>query len=117
MVATPDVKLFNIMVHVLNETNRHAGHADILREQLDGAVGTDAGGTDLHGPDTTFWENHCAEIERAAQAAARTTSRPGMIRGSAMRARLHWVLVLVGLVLVLGACSSGSGEQTTRSTR
>ena len=35
----PDVKLFNILVHVLTETNRHAGHADILREQLDGAVG------------------------------------------------------------------------------
>ena len=66
----PHVKLFNIMVHVLNETNRHAGHADILREQLDGAVGTDAGGTELHGPDPTFWQNHCAEVERAAQAAA-----------------------------------------------
>jgi hypothetical protein len=35
----PDVKLFNVMVHILNETNRHAGHADILREQLDGATG------------------------------------------------------------------------------
>ena len=33
----PDVTLFNVMVHVLTETNRHAGHADILREQLDGA--------------------------------------------------------------------------------
>jgi hypothetical protein len=32
----PDVKLFNVLVHVLTETNRHAGHADILREQLDG---------------------------------------------------------------------------------
>jgi Protein of unknown function (DUF664) len=34
-----DVKLFNIMVHVLSDTTRHAGHADILREQLDGATG------------------------------------------------------------------------------
>src|SRR4051794_28252126 len=67
----PDGKLFNVMVHVLNETNRHAGHADILREQLDGAVGTVAGGMDLSGRDTTFWENHRAEIERAAQAADR----------------------------------------------
>src|SRR5690242_14398742 len=39
----PDVKLFNIMVHILSETSRHAGHADILREQLDGAIGTDPG--------------------------------------------------------------------------
>lgn len=32
----PDVKLFNVLVHVLTETNRHAGHADVLREHLDG---------------------------------------------------------------------------------
>ena len=37
----PDVTLFNIIVHVLTETSRHAGHADILREQIDGLVGTD----------------------------------------------------------------------------
>jgi hypothetical protein len=65
----PHVKLFNIMVHVLNETNRHAGHADILREQLDGAVGTEAGSTPLHGRDTIFWENYRAQIEQAAKAA------------------------------------------------
>ena len=35
----PNVKLFNIMVQIVGETNRHAGHADILREQLDGRVG------------------------------------------------------------------------------
>ncbi|PPK65282.1 DinB family protein [Actinokineospora auranticolor] len=37
----PDVTLFAVLVHLLTETNRHAGHADILREQLDGAVGVD----------------------------------------------------------------------------
>lgn len=28
-----------ILVHMVEETGRHAGHADILREQLDGATG------------------------------------------------------------------------------
>jgi hypothetical protein len=28
-----------ILVHLVEELGRHAGHADILREQLDGAVG------------------------------------------------------------------------------
>ena len=65
----PDVKLFNILVHVLTETNRHAGHADILREQLDGAVGTEAGSSALQGRDGTFWESHRAKVERAAKAA------------------------------------------------
>lgn len=28
-----------VLVHMIEETGRHAGHADILREQIDGAVG------------------------------------------------------------------------------
>ena len=28
-----------LLVHMVEETGRHAGHADILREQIDGAVG------------------------------------------------------------------------------
>jgi hypothetical protein len=58
----PDVSLFDVLVHMLTETSRHAGHADILREQLDGAVG-------IAVQDTAFWENRRAEIERAARAA------------------------------------------------
>jgi hypothetical protein len=65
----PDVKLFNILVHVLTETSRHAGHADILREQLDGAVGTEAGSTAPPGRDAAFWESHRGRIEQAARAA------------------------------------------------
>ncbi|HEX5614563.1 MAG TPA: DinB family protein [Acidimicrobiia bacterium] len=33
------VSLRWILVHMIEETARHAGHLDILREQLDGAVG------------------------------------------------------------------------------
>nr|WP_324801930.1 DUF664 domain-containing protein [Stackebrandtia sp.] len=28
-----------VLVHLIEELARHAGHADILREQIDGAVG------------------------------------------------------------------------------
>jgi len=65
----PDVKLFNILVHLLTETNRHAGHADILREQLDGATGQAA---DLRRPqrDAAFWEARRARFEQAARAAS-----------------------------------------------
>ena len=57
----PDVLLLNVMVHVLTETNRHAGHADILREQLVGP-----------GPsryDDAGWAAHRARIEDAARRA------------------------------------------------
>jgi hypothetical protein len=63
------VKLFNIVVHILSETNRHAGHADILREQLDGAVGTDPQSAALAGFDAAYWQNQYAKIEQAAKAA------------------------------------------------
>jgi hypothetical protein len=65
----PAVKLFNILVHLLTETNRHAGHADILREQLDGAVGMDAESMASQEQDVAFWEDRRAKIERAARAA------------------------------------------------
>jgi Protein of unknown function (DUF664) len=65
----PDTKLFNILVHILTEINRHAGHADILREDLDGAVGTDPQGTAAPEYDAAFWADRCAQIEQAARAA------------------------------------------------
>ncbi|HEY3611189.1 MAG TPA: DinB family protein [Pseudonocardiaceae bacterium] len=60
----PDVTLFNVLVHILTETSRHAGHADIMREQLDGAVAFAA----QPAKDAVFWENRRATIERAARA-------------------------------------------------
>jgi hypothetical protein len=37
--TTDPMSLRWILVHMVEETARHAGHADILREQLDGATG------------------------------------------------------------------------------
>jgi len=66
----PDVQMFSIMVHVLNDTTRHAGHADILREQLDGQTGVAAGQQEQI--DTVARDAYCAKIERAARAACPT---------------------------------------------
>jgi hypothetical protein len=57
----PDVNLFSVMVHVLNDTTRHAGHADIVREQLDGRTGVAAGQQEqIH---DIAREAHCAMVE------------------------------------------------------
>jgi hypothetical protein len=71
------VTLFNIMIHILNETNRHAGHADILREQLDGRTGTRAEYEEPN--DVAAREAYCRKVEQAARAAdaARTRDRRG----------------------------------------
>ncbi|MFJ1596926.1 DinB family protein [Streptomyces sp. NPDC088261] len=60
--------LFAVLVHVLGETNRHAGHADILREGLDGRTGM----RPEHEPriDEAARAAHRAKIERAAESAA-----------------------------------------------
>ena len=35
----PEVTLHRVLIHMIAETNRHAGHADILRELIDGVTG------------------------------------------------------------------------------
>jgi hypothetical protein len=73
-----EVKLFNIMVHILSDTTRHAGHADILREQLDGALGVNARDASSVEDDSALWKARRATIEQAAKAAdsANAPSQP-----------------------------------------
>ncbi|WP_030218266.1 DinB family protein [Streptomyces bikiniensis] len=64
--------LFAVMVHVLGETNRHAGHADILRENVDGRTGMrPEHETQI---DEEARAAHFAKIERAARAAVPASS-------------------------------------------
>ncbi|WP_433573926.1 DinB family protein [Streptomyces sp. CA-251247] len=63
----PNTNLFAIMVHVLGESIRHAGHADILREGLDGRTGVRA---ENEMPiDEEARAAYCAKIEQAARSA------------------------------------------------
>lgn len=39
LVAPEAMTMRWVLVHMVEETGRHAGHADILREQIDGSVG------------------------------------------------------------------------------
>ena len=73
--SRPDVTLFTVMIHVLQETTRHAGHADILREQLDGRTGLRA--EYEQEIDTAARATHRAKIERAAQAATGSAGHAG----------------------------------------
>ncbi len=60
-----DVKLFAMMIHVLRETTRHAGHADILRDQLDGRTGVTPDYVEQI--DMAAREAYRAKLERAAR--------------------------------------------------
>ncbi|MER5942663.1 DinB family protein [Streptomyces sp. NPDC001928] len=64
----PNTNLFAVMVHVLGESNRHAGHADILREGLDGRTGVRPEYEQQI--DEEARAAYCAKIEQAARSAA-----------------------------------------------
>ncbi|QDN82573.1 DinB family protein [Streptomyces sp. S1A1-7] len=63
-----NTNLFAIMVHVLGETNRHAGHADILREGVDGRTGMRPEHEMQIDEDART--AYCAKIEQAARSAS-----------------------------------------------
>jgi uncharacterized damage-inducible protein DinB len=66
------VTLQRVLVHVIAETHRHAGHADIVRELIDGAVGWQPGNDNMPPGDQAWWETYRSQLERVAQQA-----RPG----------------------------------------
>ena len=64
------VTLGQIIVHMSLDEARHAGHADILREQLDGAVGLRSEGNNLPEWDEQRWADYVARLTRIAEAHA-----------------------------------------------
>jgi hypothetical protein len=66
-----EVTLHRILVHLVAETNRHAGHADMVRELIDGAVGLRADNDHLRPGGRAWWENYRHQLERVAQEASR----------------------------------------------
>ena len=53
-----EVTLHKILVHMVAETHRHAGHADIVRELVDGAAGLLRGNSNMAEFDGDWWEGY-----------------------------------------------------------
>ncbi len=62
-----EVTLHRVLVHMIAETNRHAGHADIVRELIDGAAGLRADNSNLPEVDRAWWESYRSRLERVAR--------------------------------------------------
>ena len=77
-----EVTLHRILVHMIAETDRHAGHADIVRELIDGATGLRDGNDNMATDDPAWWETYRRRLERVAQEARSTDASA---RGSP-----HW---------------------------
>ena len=64
-----EVTLHRILVHMIDETSRHAGHADIVRELVDGSVWLRDGRENLPPVDQAWWQGYTARLERVAREA------------------------------------------------
>ena len=62
------VTLHEILVHVTAETQRHAGHADIVRELIDGSAGLLQGHDNLHIGDLAEQQGFHDRVQAAADA-------------------------------------------------
>lgn len=58
------VTLHHMLVRVIDDSSRHAGQADILREHIDGAVGLRPDNTNM--PEGTDWPGYVAKLESIA---------------------------------------------------
>jgi len=71
-----NVTLGVILAHMIAETDRHAGHADIVRELIDGAAGLRSGSDNLPPGDKAWWGTYHAKLEAAAREAAAKAGQP-----------------------------------------
>jgi hypothetical protein len=67
--------LHRVLVHVIAETNRHAGHADIVRELIDGAVGLRQDNSNMAPGDPAWWAAYRERLERVAREASGKTGQ------------------------------------------
>jgi uncharacterized damage-inducible protein DinB len=63
------VTLHKILVHMTAETARHAGHADIVRELIDGVIGMQYVNDNVPPGNAQWWESYRDRLERAAREA------------------------------------------------
>ncbi|MHC5905003.1 DinB family protein [Streptomyces sp. S6] len=61
--------LHHLLARVSADTNRHAGHADIVRELLDGSAGYAPDKSNLADGEASWWEGYRDRLERAAREA------------------------------------------------
>jgi uncharacterized damage-inducible protein DinB len=65
-----EVTLHRVLAHMITDTSRHAGQADIIRELIDGAAGLTVDRPNLPPGDRAWWQAYRDRVERAAREAA-----------------------------------------------
>ena len=61
-----EVTLNQILIHMIAETHRHAGHADIVREFIDGSVGFREENDNMAPVDEAWWASYRERLQVVA---------------------------------------------------
>jgi hypothetical protein len=72
-VGDRELTLHRALVHVITDIYRHAGHADLVRELIDGAIGADRRWSNLPQGDEAWWASYRDRVEAAARDAGGMT--------------------------------------------
>lgn len=62
-----EVTLHRILIHMIAETDRHAGHADIVRELIDGAAGLRIDNDNMAPGDSAWWDEYRHRLQVVAE--------------------------------------------------
>ncbi|WP_406364548.1 DinB family protein [Streptomyces sp. NBC_00645] len=62
-----EVTLHHVVIRVIADTHRHAGHADVLRELMDGSVGWLQGKENVPPGDEEWWKEYRSRLEQVAR--------------------------------------------------
>jgi Protein of unknown function (DUF664) len=62
-----EVTLHTILVHMIAETDRHVGHADIVRELIDGAAGLRDDNDNMAPGDRAWWDAYRTRLVSVAE--------------------------------------------------
>jgi hypothetical protein len=60
------VNLHHVLIHVIAETSRHAGHADLARELVDGSIGYKQEDSNVPEHESEWWQEYRDRVEREA---------------------------------------------------
>lgn len=70
-----EVTLHLILVHMIAETDRHAGHADIVRELIDGSAGLRQDNDNMPPGDEDWWAGYRERLESVAMEVGRSSEQ------------------------------------------
>ncbi|MEL6894049.1 MAG: DUF664 domain-containing protein, partial [Actinomycetota bacterium] len=68
--------LRTVLLHLIVETARHAGHMDVVRELIDGRAGRHDGDPSMPGTDDIDWPAYRARVDAEAVTAEQTWPDP-----------------------------------------